>query len=168
VASISISARQSISLKIQSSLIDTANGRNTMKVAAIVLSFAVLVAAIPRVWGADHTEATAESASRAWLALIDSHNYPESWNASSSFFRQRITQSQWQGAAANARAPLGAVISRKLRSATFTHTVPGAPEGEYAIVVFASVFETKGSGVETVTSIVDVDGKWRVAGYYIK
>jgi Protein of unknown function (DUF4019) len=139
-----------------------------MKFAVAVLSFAVLFAAAPSVLGADHTEAAAESACRAWLALVDSRNYAESWNAASSFFRQSIPQSQWQTAAANARAPLGALISRKLRSATFTRTVPGAPEAEYVIVIFTSSFETRGSGIETVTSMVDADGTWRVSGYYIK
>jgi hypothetical protein len=51
---------------------------------------------------------------------------------------------------------------------TFTRTVPGAPEGEYAIVIFASTFATKASGIETVTSMVDSDGAWHVSGYYIR
>jgi len=139
-----------------------------MKFAAAVLSFAVPFAAAPCVLAGDHTEAAAESASRAWLALVDSRNYAESWNAASSLFRQNIPQSQWETAAANARAPLGALISRRLRSATFTRTVPGAPDGEYVIVKFTSSIETKGSGIETVTSMIDADGTWRVSGYCIR
>jgi uncharacterized protein DUF4019 len=138
-----------------------------MKFAVAILSFSVLFSAAPCVWAADRTEAAAESAFRAWLALVDSRNYAESWNMASSLFRQSIPQSQWQTATENARAPLGALISRKLRSATFTRTVPGAPEGECVIVIFTSSFETKDNGIETVTSMVDADGTWRVSGYYI-
>jgi hypothetical protein len=139
-----------------------------MKFAAAALSCAVLFAVASTVCAADHSETAAESATRAWLALIDSGNYAKSWDAASPFFRQSIPQSEWQTAAANARAPLGKLVSRTLRSATFTRTIPNAPDGEYVIVIFTSVFETKGSGIETVTSMVDGDGTWRVSGYYIR
>jgi hypothetical protein len=139
-----------------------------MKIATAVMPIAALFAVMQVVRAADHTEAAAESASRAWLALVDTHEYADSWKKASTFFRQSIAQSQWQAAAAKVREPLGTVVSRKLQSVTFTRTVPGAPEGEYAIVIFASTFATKASGIETVTSMVDSDGAWHVSGYYIR
>lgn len=53
-------------------------------------------------------------------------------------------------------------------SATFARTIAGAPEREYVTVIFKSSLETKDSGIETVTSVVDVDGTGRVCGYYIR
>lgn len=69
---------------------------------------------------------------------------------------------------ASVRRPLGALESRKLSSATFARAVPGAPDGEYVIVQFASSFEKKRSADETITPMKDPDGTWRVSGYYIK
>jgi len=139
-----------------------------MKFALAVLSFAVLVGTGPHVKGSDNPEAAAESAALAWLVLVDAGNYSASWVAASASFRQHVPQSQWQTAAANARAPFGALRSRKLQSATFTHSAPGAPDGEYVIITFASSFEKKAGAIETVTPMLDSDGSWRVSGYYIR
>jgi hypothetical protein len=64
-------------------------------------------------------------------------------------------------------APLGSV-QRKLKSATYTTTVPGAPDGEYYVIQFDSSFEHKNSAVETITPMLDKDGRWKAAGYYLK
>jgi ribosomal protein S17E len=40
--------------------------------------------------------------------------------------------------------------------------------GVYVVIEFESSFENKKSAVETVTPMMDKDGKWRVSGYYIK
>lgn len=51
---------------------------------------------------------------------------------------------------------------------TYTKKLPGAPDGEYVVIQYESSFEHKQSAVETVTPMLDKDGKWRVSGYYIK
>ena len=112
-------------------------------------------------------EEAAETAALAWLGLIDAGNYARSWTDAAFSFRQRISQSQWQTAAANARSPFGALKSRALRSATLKSTLPGAPDGQYVVIQYASSFEHKASAIETVTPMLDTDGKWRVSGYYI-
>ncbi|MGA2423709.1 MAG: DUF4019 domain-containing protein [Terriglobales bacterium] len=66
------------------------------------------------------------------------------------------------------REPLGKLLSRKLKSATYKTTMPGAPDGEYVVIQYDSSFEHKQAAVETVTPMLDKDGKWRVSGYYIK
>lgn len=139
-----------------------------MKFMLSLLFLGVSVGAAPYVRGSDGAEAAAASAAVAWLALTDAGDYSASWSAASSMFRQNVSQSQWQTAAANARAPLGALKSRKMQSATFRRSVPGAPDGQYVIVTFASSFANKANAVETVTPMVDADGTWRVSGYYIR
>ncbi len=52
--------------------------------------------------------------------------------------------------------------------ATFTRTVPGAPDGEYVVIQFDTQFENKAAAVETVTPMREKDGSWRVSGYFIK
>ncbi|MBI1723197.1 MAG: DUF4019 domain-containing protein [Gemmatimonadetes bacterium] len=60
------------------------------------------------------------------------------------------------------------MVTRSLQSEVRTNEVPGAPDGEYAVLEFATTFEHKRAAVETVTPMRDSDGQWRVAGYYIR
>jgi len=60
------------------------------------------------------------------------------------------------------------MVSRKVKSTTYKTALPGAPDGEYVVIEFESVFENKKAAVETVTPMMDKDGKWQVSGYFIK
>jgi len=83
-------------------------------------------------------------------------------------FKAHVSREQWQSMLYATRDPLGKMLSRKLKSATYTKTLPGAPDGEYVVIQYESSFEHKQSAVETVTPMLDKDGKWRVSGYFIK
>jgi hypothetical protein len=113
-------------------------------------------------------EHLAQQSSESWLALVDSGKYADSWQEASQLFKNAVTKEQWQSALGTARTPLGKMLSRKLKSAKYTTTLPGAPDGEYVVIQFDSSFEHKQSAVETITPMVDKDGKWRVSGYFIK
>ena len=139
-----------------------------MKIISALVLVALSVMTTSIAAGPDRPEAAAESAARSWLALVDAGSYAQSWTEASTLFRRGVPQPQWQAAIANVRGPLGALKSRDLRSATFTRSVPGAPDGEYVIVQFASSFEKKQSAIETVTPMKDADGTWRVSGYYVR
>lgn len=117
---------------------------------------------------ADNATGKAQTAALAWLALVDSEKYGQSWNEAALLFRSAVMQVDWVNAVTAVRAPLGALKSRTLKSANFTRSLPGAPDGEYVVIQFDSQFEHKASAVETVTPMRDKDGIWRVAGYYIK
>ena len=107
-------------------------------------------------------------AAQAWLDLADRGEYAQSWAEAASQFRTSVTQEDWVQSVTAARSPLGAVLSRILRAAKSATTLPGAPDGEYVVLEFETTFEHKQSAVETVTPMLDTDGVWRVAGYYIK
>jgi hypothetical protein len=79
---------------------------------------------------------------------------------------QRILQGRDHETAA--RTPLGKLVSREFTSAQYASSLPGAPDGEYVVIQFATAFENKAASVETVTPMMDKDGKWRVSGYYIR
>ncbi len=110
----------------------------------------------------------AQDGAKAWLALADSGKYAETWDEAAAIFKASITQSDWEKALKSVRSQLGAVKSRALKSATFTKTLPGAPDGEYVVIQFDTQFENKAAAVETVTPMHEKDGSWRVAGYFIK
>jgi len=133
-----------------------------------VFTLALLLAFSAAVQAQQKPEQLAQQSSDAWLALVDSGKYADSWQEASQLFRAAITQEKWQDALRGTRDPLGKMLSRKLRSATYKTTLPGAPDGEYVVMQYDSCFEHKQSAVETVTPMLDKDGKWRVSGYYIK
>jgi hypothetical protein len=113
-------------------------------------------------------EKQARQAARAWLALVDAGDYAGSWDAAAGYFRAAITKDPWQRSLAAARTPLGRLVSREFTSAQYATSLPGAPDGEYVVIRFATAFENKAASVETVTPMMDKDGKWRVSGYYIR
>ncbi len=110
----------------------------------------------------------AQNAAQAWLALTDSNQYAPSWDNAAEFFKASVAKASWVGAMSSARSPLGALKSRKLKSATFTRNVPGAPAGEYVVIQYDTQFVNKGSAIETITPMHERDGSWKVCGYYIK
>ncbi|GAA6153657.1 DUF4019 domain-containing protein [Pseudoteredinibacter isoporae] len=102
-----------------------------------------------------------------WLGMVDAGQYAESWEVSAPFFKAQVTQEQWQNGLNQARMPLGKVLTREIASSDIHSVLPGAPEGEYIVVVLKASFEKMPSATETVTLKKD-DGQWRVVGYYIK
>lgn len=113
-------------------------------------------------------ERAAQAAALAWLALVDQGMYAESWTEAATIFKGAVTPESWLQSLKNFRQPLGKSTSRKLVSAKHTRSLPGAPDGEYVVIQYRTSFEKKQSAVETVTPMLDSDGKWRVAGYYIR
>lgn len=110
----------------------------------------------------------AQTAAKAWLALVDAEKYGQSWDEAALLFRSAVMKVEWERAAKAARAPLGTLKSRTLKSANYTRSLLGAPDGEYVVIQFDSQFANKTSAIETVTPMRDKDGTWRVSGYYIK
>jgi hypothetical protein len=117
---------------------------------------------------AEDAERAAVGAAESWLALVDDGAYERSWDEAAEYFKGAIAKGDWQKAVRAARAPLGDPISRRLESATYTTSLPGAPDGEYVVIQYATSFTNKRSSVETITPMKDADGTWRVSGYYIK
>ena len=113
-------------------------------------------------------EQLAQQSSDSWLMLVDAGKYSESWQEASQLFKSSVTQPQWQSALEKVRTPLGKMVSRKFKSAQYTKTLPGVPDGEYVVIQYDTSFEHKRSAVETVTPMLEKDGKWRISGYFIK
>jgi hypothetical protein len=113
-------------------------------------------------------EKKAVEVSNNWLILIDGGGYAESWKTAAAFFKNAVSKGQWEQSLTIARKPLGKVIKRNVKSKQYTTSLPGAPDGEYVVIRYETVFENKKSSIETVTPMIDRDGKWRVSGYYIK
>ncbi len=116
----------------------------------------------------DVAEKQALTAAKAWLTMVDEAAYAPSWQAAATPMRAAVTLEEWERSMKAVRAPLGAVKARKLASAVYTTTLPGAPDGEYVVLTFRTRFANKRRAIETVTPLMDTDGKWHVGGYFIK
>lgn len=113
-------------------------------------------------------ESAAIRGAEHFLILVDQGKFGESWDEASSLFVSHVSRGEWQRTIASVRPPFGNPINRAVKLSKFMTSAPGVPDGEYVLIQFASSFEHKQSAIETVTTMLDKDGQWRVAGYFIK
>jgi hypothetical protein len=137
------------------------------KLACLVL-IGLFLCAVPALAASTGKEKAAIASAEKWLKLVDKGNYTRSWQEASRYFRMLVKEDQWIEAAQTTRGPLGKMVSRKVKSAAYTTKLPAGPDGEYVVIEFETTFINKKSAIETVTPMVDNDGKWRVSGYFIR
>jgi hypothetical protein len=82
----------------------------------------------------------AAAAAEKWLSLIDGEKYGESWKEAAEFFRNAVKQGQWEQSMQSMRKPLGKLVSRQVKSKTYSTSLPGAPDGEYVVIQFETPF----------------------------
>ena len=139
-----------------------------IKLMAIGLAIFVILAVDMTSAGQGGKDEAAIAAAEDWLKLVDDGKFAESWKEAAEYFKGVVKQDQWEQSIQSVRVPLGEVISRRLDAKTFATSLPGAPDGEYVVIQYATSFENKASAVETITPMMEKDGQWRVSGYYIK
>ena len=139
-----------------------------MTLARTCLTILVLCSLSAPVTASEAKETAALRPAQAWLAVVDAGDYVGSWNAAAGYFRNAIGKERWRQTLEGVRRPLGNVVSRQLRSRTYATELPGAPDGEYVVIQFNTTFENKQVAVETVTPMLEDDGSWLVAGYFIR
>lgn len=137
-----------------------------------------ILAGASAAWAADGPEDAAQPAAESWLRLVDGADYGAAWTQAARALKGAVKQAEWGETAEKARAPLGALVSRKLKSREYTEKAPttrviggkayGWGDGRYVVLQYDSVFAGKASAVETVIATTDPDGAWRVAGYSIR
>ena len=113
-------------------------------------------------------EKAAIEAVDVWLVLIDEEKYAESWEAASDFFKSAVPKEKWVEMLNSFQKPLGKKIACQVKSAEYTTSLPGAPDGEYVVIQYEAQFGKKKSAILTVTPVLEKDGLWKVSGYYIK
>ena len=131
--------------------------------AALTLAFASLSAKAD-----EASEAKAVAASKEWLAVVDVGRFDQGWESAAAYLKAAVTKADFVRAVAAVRIPLGKVVARTRTSTQYATSLPGAPDGDYVVIQYGTVFENKKSAVETITPMLDRDGQWRIAGYYIR
>jgi Protein of unknown function (DUF4019) len=138
-----------------------------MKTTVCIL-FLALAFMAPRVQSDDSRSIMdAEKAAQDWLELTDAGHFDRSWDEAAQVLRHQVQRPIWAAITSALRSPLGSVISRKVRSAAFTRTLPGEPDGEYVIIEYETRFENKPNAKEFVESARETDSSWKIASYHI-
>ncbi|NMP31061.1 DUF4019 domain-containing protein [Thalassotalea sp. M1531] len=106
-------------------------------------------------------------AANTWLEKVDSGQYKESWQDTAPYFQQQITKEKWHTTLTAVRTPLNDVISRKLIDNSAHTSLPGAPDGNYKVLIFSTSFTNKKQAIETLTLQKTANG-WQTIGYFIK
>ena len=130
-----------------------------------MLLFLVLTAGPALAGGA---EAPAETSATGWLVLVDKGRFSEAWEKGATVFRNGLTREAWLESVTPVREALGRLEERSLLSATPATSMPRGPKGEYLVLKFEARFAAGVSMTETVTTVKDPDGSWRVAGYFVR
>ena len=142
-----------------------------MKIRLISVVFLAAIVGVMAVAPLRADEASRKAArivAEAWLDLIDTQKYGESWDEAAAFFQSKIPKDKWTEMIGSGREPFGAVKSREFVGAKYVTEAPGAPDGEYVIIQYKASFENEKNAVETITPMRDADGQWRVSGYFIR
>ena len=136
-------------------------------VLVIVASIITLTITTP-IKAEETKEQAAIQTAENWLSIIDTEQYEDSWENGAIFLKNEVSKEQWVSSMNKYRKPLGKMEERKFKSSQYMTDIPDAPDGEYVVIQFDTVFENKKEAIETITPMLDPDGKWRVAGYFIK
>ncbi|HEX8904732.1 MAG TPA: DUF4019 domain-containing protein [Longimicrobiaceae bacterium] len=110
----------------------------------------------------------ASAAADAWLERLDAGDVDATWEGTSSLFRQLVDQPKWASSYEQVTAIFGRALSRELGTTEYRTSIPGAPDGEYVVLEYMTEFERKKEAVETVVVALDLDGAWRVGGYFVR
>ena len=109
-------------------------------------------------------------AANGFLTLIDHGKYDESWDTSAPTIKNTITKPAWITVLSVNRRRFGVLGSRKLVSAQTATSVPGSPDGRYAVLSYTGSFtagKTTKTAIETVT-LSNENGKWLGYQYSIR
>ena len=113
-------------------------------------------------------EKTSTEVADKWLKLMDDGKYGESWDETGEYLKAIIPKQRWTESVTPARRVMGKLVSRTVSSTQYTTALPFAPDGEYVLVQYQTVFENKKAAFEAVTVSHEKDGTWRVSGYFIR
>lgn len=112
------------------------------------------------------TEQAGQAALR-WLASLDANNFEACWNGLAPAVKGQVAKADFDGSLSAVREQYGSVRTRHPSKVTFTHAMPGAPDGDYVVLQYDTEFSKGARAVETVIPMRTADG-WKVSGYFVR
>ena len=115
------------------------------------------------------------NAAEKWLAPVDAQRYDDAWAMAAESFKSKVTRDAFRTGMAKIRKAYGKLVTRSGEKMAFRGDVP-SPEpseekpktGTEIGILFDAKFAGDKKAMEEVTMVLEQDGIWRVAGYYIK
>lgn len=111
-------------------------------------------------------DSAARAAATEWLELVDNGDYEAALDLEPARIRAAVTVPQFIRSMRARRAPFGHAIARDLVGTSYSRRLTGAPDGEYASLLFKTGFQHKRIAAERVI-LVDDNGRWRVVDYRV-
>lgn len=111
--------------------------------------------------------ASAESASTAWLGLVDIRRYAESHEASAPAMKSQVPRAAFEHATTTIRAPLGTLTKRSVKSVKAIKAPKVDSKDGFIAVEYTSSFEALASTTETVL-LAKHDGEWHPFSYAVR
>jgi len=135
------------------------------KLAACLLLLALLVL----IGAAGYTEGErAQEVAQRWLELLDRGDYDSAYYEAAPMLQRALTLEKWRQTMSALADKLGPAQEHQLLYGRPAQDLPGAPKGEYYLLVFKPRFAKQPQLLEQVALIKKSGGQWRVAGYYLK
>ncbi|NYE63662.1 hypothetical protein FHW58_004893 [Duganella sp. 1224] len=101
----------------------------------------------------------ARAATENFMKLMDAEEYSAAWNASADSVRKETSKMAWNLLSSAVHLPLGAARGHSYKSASVK---PGTITFEYV-----GDYENSHNVQESITTVREKDGMWRVSGYGI-
>jgi len=140
-------------------------------VASLFLAFAGLTCAQTMM----PAQREALNAAERWLVPVDTQRYADAWTMASESFKAKVARDSFRDGIAAIRKDYGKVEKRSGEKMAFRGDMPAPDQGNAPMkagtevaVLFDTVFAGRKQAQEEVTVVLEKDGVWRVAGYYIK
>jgi len=115
------------------------------------------------------------NAAERWLVPVDAQRYGDAWAMASEPFKAKVARDAFRDGIAKIRKDYGKVEKRVGERMAFRNDMPAPDQGDTAVkvgtevaILFDTVFAGQKQAQEEVTMVLEKDGIWRVAGYYIK
>lgn len=137
----------------------------------LCLLFTSLLLIVMPVLNKTPSQQVAESsvlAAAEFLFLVDTEEYAESWEVTSTVLQEMLTQQAWSEKISELRTFLGPIVERVQNNITYTDDAADVPTGEYVVMTFISKFELRERVTETITLLLGDDNRWQVVGYFLR
>jgi hypothetical protein len=103
----------------------------------------------------------------SYLELLDQGKFQEAWHSTNLLFQALNDQQKWEEKTRAVRNAYGLSNGREIRKASYRSSYRNAPDGDYFIIQYNSVFEHKLKGIETVVLQCTADKACTVIDYVI-
>ena len=115
------------------------------------------------------------NAAERWLVPVDAQRYNDAWAMAAESFKAKVPRDKFREGIAGIRKDFGKNVKRSGEKMAFRGDVPAPDQadqqpkpGAEVAILFDSTFAGNKQAQEELTMVLEKDGIWRVAGYYIR